>query len=152
MDKSFGLWFSGFSDGESSFIIDYHFSDELFNKERFSPKFQIALRADDKEILNLMIYHLGFGKIYYKKCKLPTNPQFVFYVSSINDCVKLIEVFDRFPLRSKKRMDYLVWREFVLYKFNNNAGRKNNTVDNEVLRAYFNSLREIRKFPRERED
>ena len=48
--------------------------------------------------------------------------------------------------------DYELWNKCVLYKLEHKAGRKDTTVDIDVLRTYYTQLKEIRKFPKERED
>jgi hypothetical protein len=35
-------------------------------------------------------------------------------VSSKGDCLTLVGILDRFPLRAKKRRDYAIWREAVM--------------------------------------
>ena len=44
-------------------------------------------------------------------------------VQNVKDQLKLVQIFDRFPLRSRKRKDYEIWRTFVLL----HQSRKNAT-------------------------
>ena len=35
-------------------------------------------------------------------------------VAGIASCLSMVELFDRYPLRTRKRADYIIWRKAVL--------------------------------------
>jgi len=113
MDASFCNWLAGFVDGEGCFSLSAGSngkSDLLFYKCVFS----IALRDDDKRILEQIQETTGLGKVYFFAARGTSQPKATWAVSSKSDCLKLVELFDRYPLRAKKSRDYAIWREAVL--------------------------------------
>jgi hypothetical protein len=116
-------WFSGFVDGEGYFQI-------CPNKQRsgncyFSPTLTISLRETDKDVLYEIETNLDCGHIYYItserdwKRGVKACNQFRWKVSKKDDLLnKIVPLFDRFPLRTKKRFDYIIWKEALLNKSN----------------------------------
>lgn len=152
MNDAFGSWFSGITDGEGCFFIELVKPNKHQNYVKYRGYFCLGLRADDVDVINFMKDELGFGKVYYRHHTKLGNPQFYYKVSTVEDCCKLIKVFDTFPLRSKKLKDYLVWREFIMYKKDNfgNYNKCKNYVD--TLEAFYHKLKYGRYFTEKRED
>lgn len=73
------------------------------------PRFILALREDDAEILIRIRGVLGFGRLVWCPRRGATNPAIQFRVQGLRNCMKLVQVLDRFPLRSKKRIQYEIW-------------------------------------------
>ena len=99
-------WFVGFVDGEGSFIIKRN-RGQWANAE-----FRINMRADDKPILREIQEQLDMGKLYKNSSR--KNPHCEFRVSHRKQAMHLVKIFDQFPLKSRKRNDYQVWRTFVI--------------------------------------
>lgn len=76
-------------------------------------KFVIKLRADDTPILEEIHERLGFGRVIPLPSRYGQRPQTEFTVWDKAGCVKLVEFFDRYPLRAKKARDFAIWREAV---------------------------------------
>lgn len=108
----FGVWLSGFTDGEGCFRLDVRGA-----KQGFTPRasFHIGLRADDTEILKRIQSYLGCGIIRYNAGdKKSGNPQSRFVVSIISELWTIVVPhFDRFPLLAKKKADFDLWRKGV---------------------------------------
>jgi hypothetical protein len=115
--REFYRWLSGFADGEGCFIIHV---DKPTNKYPTTQcAFIIALRADDSKVLHEIYQFLRIGNIYNRKAttdylRRATKPQVAWWVRKKVDCQKLVSIFDKFPLRSKKLRDYKLWRRGVL--------------------------------------
>jgi len=113
MDDAFGHWISGFVDGEGSFTVGRR--KEKSGPIRYTPRFAIAVRADDSDvILKIRAAFGGMGSFYAKnrldKYDSPNaNPQVVWQVDGKADLPKLVSHFMEFPLRAKKRRDFIVW-------------------------------------------
>ena len=105
-DSDWCKWFVGFVDGEGSFIIKRN------RGQWVSAEFRINMRADDKPILKEIQEELGFGKLYRNVSR--KNPHCEFRVSHRKQCLHLLKIFDQFPLKSRKKNDYQVWRTFVI--------------------------------------
>lgn len=99
------IWFVGFSDGESSFAIDFY-------KDRpgsFRCKFSITLRADDEGVLKSINDNLG-GSLNYNREHGATKSSIRWSVQGKKDIARVIKLFDSFQLKTKKRADYILWR------------------------------------------
>ena len=77
----------------------------------------MGLRKDDISILQKIKEELGVGKIYtYEKTNthLNSKPQARYTVNDIKGCLKIMEIFDRYSLKTKKKKDYEIWKNFML--------------------------------------
>ncbi len=115
MDNAFGHWFAGFVDGEGHFGM----SRRGVNGTGYACSFSLIVRADDAEVMEKIHRWLGVGRLYrYKfirrKDQYANNPRCELHVTKREEVRKLIDIFDRFPLRAKKARDYRIWREAVL--------------------------------------
>jgi hypothetical protein len=118
--SAFGHWLSGFVDGEGSFML-------TLIKLRRRPsyrgipacRFEICLRQDDYKVLELIRSYWGFGSISEPppKVLIPRvgrHPVCRYY-SANSELLGRIAVphFDRFPLRSKKARDFVIWKSAI---------------------------------------
>ena len=95
------------SDGESNLKIT---QDQRGNC-RFKFKFRIGLHISDRPLLVDIRNRLGLGKIYPisiesifpEKDKLTS----VWELYSFEDVLKIINIFDKYPLNTTKQLDYL---------------------------------------------
>ncbi len=144
--EHFYIWLSGITDGEGCFMIEHRVTNWRRGKKislvglpsEFYPSFIIGLRADDKAVLEEISQQLGFGYVYYKKPTLRGNASFTLRVSG-KHCLRLIEIFDKYPIMSKKRRDYQVWRSFTLARYMD-------VKDYEFLSQCFRGIKEVRKY------
>lgn len=108
--EAFGNWFAGFADGEGSFQI-------AKNGNSYSPRFVITVREDDRPVLEEIHKRLAVGQVsrhYTPGMQVAERlPQARFQVAQRGECLKLVHLFDRCPLRAKKAKDYEIWREAV---------------------------------------
>jgi hypothetical protein len=112
-DDAFGHWLAGFADGEGCFSILHH-----KGREAYHCQFIIGLRDDDTAILREVHARTGLGYLRRREvCPSSVKnarAQTYWVVHRKTDCLALVEIFDRYPLRAKKARDYAVWREAVL--------------------------------------
>jgi hypothetical protein len=110
-------WFvTGFCDGEAAFTFSR-------SGNQFSLYFSITQRDDNREIIEKIQRHFkGIGAIYTRKEQLPmrnsghTKPNAYFRVCRQGELTRVIDHFDKFPLQSKKKEVYALWREMALNK------------------------------------
>lgn len=78
--------------------------------------FFIKLREDDLPLLKGIKKYFGCGHIHIQRDRRKTHRTCYRYdVAAIEDLRgKIIPFFDRYPLRSRKRNDYLLFREIVM--------------------------------------
>lgn len=146
-DDAFGSWLAGLVDGEGSFQIR-----EQEGKHR--PALQLKFRDDDLPTLILIQQRLGFGDINgpygpYRKHRswgqddYRSRPQAYWYAQNRADCRRVVDIFDRFPLQSKKRHEYPIWREAVLEDCSTQPDQNRLEQlkrDLEALRRHYNPL------------
>lgn len=137
MDDAFGNWFAGFVDGEGCFLI------QRSNKGTYTCKFSITLRDDDSHILEVIRSTLGFGRIYLRpQVYNGTMPQNQWRCDKKSDCASLVEILNQYPLRAKKRQDFVIWSEAVNWWML----QKRSGIDWSVLEKYMNDLRNGRQY------
>lgn len=110
-DDAFGHWLAGFADGEGSFVV----TPTQRGCYRFM--FQLRVRDDDAGIIEEIATTLGIGRVYRYKASArawKSKPTAEWKVYRQDECLALVEFFDRFPLRAKKARDFAIWREAVL--------------------------------------
>lgn len=123
-------WFAGFVDGEGCFGI--HRGKARYGSA-FHPELSIALRADDLAILEQIQAAFGGGLSISRPPG--AAPLAKVCIGSKRDLPRLVEYFDRFPLRAKKAADYVLWRRAVLLYCSAGGGRKQGAGDElEALR------------------
>ncbi len=114
----FGNWLAGFIDGEGCFSMN-RLRRKGVDYRSYACRFAIRLRHDDVPVLEEIQRRTGCGKINELRPTSPTiwwdsKPYATWQVFSKRDCLRMIEILDKYPLRAKKARDYLVWREAAL--------------------------------------
>lgn len=89
----------------------------------YRARLQVALRLDDRQILDDICFRLGVGSVreYHKNRNAA-----IWTVADKGGCRELVRLFDRFPLRAKKAADYEIWRKAVKWhdeNINSNSGK-----------------------------
>lgn len=144
----FGYWLAGFTDGEGHFCIarDKRGSPDA----QYRCRFKIDLRDDDKAILEEIHETLGIGIIRDKRACLNDSRdrrrQVRFDVNAIKDCAKLVEIFNWYPLRAKKRRDFSIWR-CAVFELQKPVVHRNA----KLLEYYFHKIREVRQYEKQPE-
>ena len=110
IDGEFGHWLAGFIAGEGCFRV---------HKEKgggyYACHFTLKLRDDERPILEEIVERTGIGHLKADLVRGNSRPCLVWVVQSKAECVKLVDLLDRFPIRARKRLDYAVWREAVAH-------------------------------------
>lgn len=139
MNDGFGHWFAGFVDGEGCFTIPEHKHNGCLYC-----RLRIQLRVDDRPLLEYIQEQTGLGVVRTLGRRYGTSQlQAYWAVSRKADCLALVDLLDAYPLRSKKRYDYEVWREAVLLW---NTSRQGVTFDWSGLRILADQIRTVRVF------
>jgi len=107
---------TGLVDGEGYFTIHLRTNNNRRGQNLYEPRFGLALRADDRDIVFSIREFFGVGNTMYSArdfVKDKGSPQWLYYVQGTKACKILVGHFDKYPLQSKKRRDYEIWREFI---------------------------------------
>ena len=142
-DEDFLRWFSGFSDAEGNFSINFY-KNKLGNTSSVSFKFNIELHVDDKDTLNIIKKRLNLGNdiaVYGNSCK--------FTVTHPEEIYKLIEIFDKYNLNTTKYLDYLDFKKaFKIYQERIKTVQDEEIFNNILnIKEGMNSNRTSRDFP-----
>jgi hypothetical protein len=118
-DPEFWAWFAGFADGEGCFGV---IKSRTGGRDWPQPFFKIAVRADERPILEEIRDRLGCGRVsVHVPGGTTSNLQLKFELTSLSDCERLVEVLTAHPLRAKKRQDFETWSQLIAEKAANGA-------------------------------
>lgn len=122
-DDAFGHWLAGFIDGEGCFRIQCGLSHRRFPS--YVCTFSLKQRDDDASLLAAIAERTGIGGIREDRARPGgSKPCVIWRVESKADTMGLVRLLDRYPLRSRKRRDYAIWREAVLYRARDRRGNR----------------------------
>lgn len=140
VDPKMGWWVTGLTDGEGCFYADLSFrskgtsSGNTVSCVSLDAQFSVALRADDADILHSIHDFFGCGNVREKpastapstrKYGLKPNPQVIYRVAAYQDLIdKVIPHFERFPLQTKKRHDFDMFRRILEFTGAELRGKK----------------------------
>ena len=107
----------GLTDGEGCFYINVRPPDKRFkgSKAGVETHFYIKLREDDFPLINEVKNFFKCGAVYFQKEKRKNHsPCYRFEINSQKDIQEvLIPFFDKHPLKSKKKENYLIFRKIA---------------------------------------
>jgi hypothetical protein len=77
--------------------------------------FRLVLHKDDLAVLEYLKYRLQIGEIY--PSKITDHNSVTWKIQRKEDVIKIINIFDNYPLNTSKQLNFLDWREaFYLYQ------------------------------------
>jgi len=111
-DTAFGNYIAGLADADSSFYLEIH--------RKKGNKFGWGIlpiwtmdKAGEKPLLQSIANFFGVGRIYeYSSSKKENHPRIRFVVDG-HSCSRLVDFFDKFPLRGKKHLEFELWKQAV---------------------------------------
>lgn len=109
LDEAFGHWLAGFVDGEGCFHITAQVNGPLGHRS-YGCKFDVELRSDDAAILEEIHRRTSLGSIRSIAKASASRPTVRWEVKQKAECLALVDLFDQFPLRTKKANDFAIWR------------------------------------------
>lgn len=102
-------WFiTGLVDGEGCFIVSITNNPKYKSGYNVRLWFSIGLNEKDKVLLENMHSYFGVGKIYKH-----TQDTYSYRVQSVKDLQGIIVHFDKYPLITQKRADYLLFKQIL---------------------------------------
>lgn len=141
LPSGFGPWLAGLCDGEANFDIHKQTRN---SGDYYYCRFEISLHADDGGLLAMLKQHLG-GKVYYAEPSTSaspgSNPKVRWELVSRAECARLVNLFDRFPLQSKKARDFAIWREALAVSAANVG-----TSRPDLMEPFWHALRATRPY------
>ena len=137
MAFDFLSWFAGFTDGEGCFVI------RKKSQHSYSTVFAITLRDDDIDVLLKIQEVLKIGTVCRSVCVTNLGSCHVahFRCYGKSDALKLVEIFDSYPLQAKKARDYAIWRKAVLEN-----QKSSGTRDRKMMKYLHDKIRLVKKY------
>jgi len=141
MDKGY---MAGLIEGEGSFGL-------YLKKGYYQPRFSMTLRDDDEIILKDVSETLQIKKkLWRHKRKDNHAPQAGICLEDPNHLIKLIAYLDENPFIGKKRPQYEIWKEAVLFIKRNRYTTRANPEWRQRKRArldsYYQELKELKEY------
>lgn len=148
---SFGNWLSGFCDGEGCFLLQAETREGCVYPHAF---FRLELRDDDCAILEEIQQYWGVGNLYKKGARKTatrnSNPHCEYVVSGWKTLATvIIPHFEKYPLRTKKKRDFEIWRDGVRFAYTisqSRSSKKWSPYYVEILSRYVKALREVKLY------
>ena len=106
----FAAFLTGFIEGEGSFSIGRN--GRGFG---FRPKMSLSARDDDADLINALYDATRIGRVTRKRAYRSSEAQVVWTVSAKSDCLRLIDLIERAPLRGRKGAAYVPWKRAVAH-------------------------------------
>ena len=102
---------TGFTDAEGSFIVRIRKNRQTKAGWSVETKFSFCIHKKDRMVLDLIqAFFCGVGSITYA-----SKDTLHYRIASLQDLIKVvIPHFDKYPLNSQKRADYLLFKKIVL--------------------------------------
>ncbi len=147
-----GFRLASLADGEGCFVIS---RQQKNGRTSHQCSFSVKMRADDGPFLDRWCSLTGLGRVYYAPAYpdqvRKNQPSAMWVVTRRRDCLALVDLFESFPLWSKKARDFEVWAQAVRYwndpKTLPRSGRGNQFfVDQEPLIVLHERLRAVRAY------
>ena len=101
-------WISGFVDGEGCFHIAFLRHAEMKFGYQILPEFTVVQHVRDKDILFALKRYFGFGVV-----RKNHQDRWCYRVRKLENLLKICEFFTRFPLRTKKRVDFQKFKKAI---------------------------------------
>lgn len=140
-----GYRLASLADGEGCFVIGEVNKTKI--QSTFACSFVIKMRADDAALLERFHDLFEMGNIHHGKAwrtdGAKRNPWVAWNVCKKVDCLRLVDIFDEYPLWSRKQEQYLIWRDAVIEWGTMQRGDLN---DYSAMANYRRELRAARSF------
>lgn len=105
----FKYWFTGISDGDSCFSLN-----KIKDTDRYQARFMMTKRGDDQGILETVQKTLKIGNVYRTTQTINGKPTATFSVGKRKELLEIISHFEKYPLQTRKKHEFILWREAVL--------------------------------------
>jgi LAGLIDADG endonuclease len=128
-EEDFYDWFRGFCDAESNFTVRVRKNKDK-NIQGFEFIFRIALHIDDIKVLKKVQDKLNCGKI------IRDRNTYIYLVSSLIDIeTVIIPLFNKWPLMTKKYLDFLDFKKsFYIFKKRQKDKQNTQTYNLQILK------------------
>ncbi len=104
VSAALGPLLAGFIEGEGCFSITHQ------TRGPYGCKLAVCVRDDDAALLRELKRATALGTLRPVKARAGSRAQVTWVIQAKADCLRLVELLDRYPLRGRKSRDYAIWR------------------------------------------
>lgn len=171
LPEGFGYWFAGLTDGEGHLGVQIKTRKVVkrgitYITQECGVHFAIALRSDDVSVLSYIKETLKCGTLLPKRYKNPPpydDPIMTWKVMRSAELKYIIvPLFETYPLRTKKAIEFELWKEVVdmryasiqrrLVKGRPRAGHFLRSFEWERAKEIQKQIRELRRYAKRRNE
>lgn len=155
ISDDFGHWLVGLTDGEGhfGFFVRYKIINGIPSPD-YTSLFQIVLRDDDAQTIKIIKDELKVGNVNFGSAgdNPRWNPKVGYYVRSQKDLAEvIIPLFDRYPLRTRKAEQFIIWKRAIIELYIRTLGGYSNRKavtkeENTLFESLAQQLREARAY------
>jgi hypothetical protein len=121
-------WITGFVDGEGCFHVGINAHAEMTAGFQVLPEFTVVQHERDVQVLHALKAHFGCGVV-----RTNHGDRMAYRVRSVKDLLEhIVPFFVKHPLKTKKNIDFLKFRDVLLLM---EAGNHLNTEGIERIRS-----------------
>ena len=106
------LWITGFTDGEGCFHVSINRISKMSLGWQVLPEFRIVQHEKDESVLHKIKDYFGFGNIRINRVDNHGTRK-EFRVRDLENLNKLIEFFNKYPLKTSKVNDFKIFSEII---------------------------------------
>lgn len=147
VSDAFGYWFAGLFDGEGSIGLFTRTANDPRYSE-FRMYVRIQLRDDDADVIDRIKDNLQVGRVARHGQNGRTNPSVSWAVEKVDDLTEvIIPLFERYPLYTKKRDEFTIWKPVVLQRYIDTLGGHSNrrAIPDDNRTAFHEALNLIKQ-------
>ena len=101
-------WITGFIDGEGCFMIQINKNHKMKTGYQILPEFRLVQHIRDRKLLEKIAKYFGFGVVRKNSSRVKTTLEW--RVRGRRDLKNLCDHLTKYPLRTKKLLDFLKFR------------------------------------------
>ena len=103
-------WITGFVDGEGCFHVGINPHDEMTVRFQVLPEFTVVQHERDVQVLHALKAHFGCGVV-----RVNHGDRMAYRVRSVKHLLEhIVPFFVKHPLKTKKNVDFLKFRDVLL--------------------------------------
>ena len=101
-------WLSGFVDGEGCFYVGINKNSKMKTGFQILPEFRLVQHKRDIDLLYAIQKHLNIGVV-----RRNHGDRYELRVRKLSELKELINFFKKYPLKSKKQLDFVDFSEVI---------------------------------------
>jgi LAGLIDADG endonuclease len=141
LDDDRCAFLAGFLEGEACFSVRAN-----TRGSGFRCKVEVNARSDDRGLIDALHRTTRLGRVTAVNARRSSRPQVSWGITAKSDCLRLVELLDRAPLRGRKSADWAIWRTAALAWIGDDPRCRRAAGDWEDLAYLAERLKSVKSF------